>query len=170
MCLFLFKRLFVTKYNRGQICSDQKDTAWGCTLEGDAEIYQNEDEEWKKKRAIATVSEAFGGNYKFTIQHIFDDREAGFDINAVPKISITVNGVDIVEYNVNGNKKQLSHDANDYANSEFKDHTFVDVSCNDACVCTPVKSMPTCPVRAEIRMPKIDPEPDTTNYGYHRET
>jgi len=166
---FRIERLFVTKAGRTSICSDQKDTTWGCTAKGDAEIYQNKNEEWKKKRSITTLSDAFGGNYKFTVQHIFDDREKDFEINAIPVLTITVNGVDVAEYNVNGNKKQLSHDADGYANSAFKDHTFVNVSCDDACVCTPVKSMPICPVRVEVRMPKIDPI-GTPNYGYHRET
>ena len=79
-------------------------------------------------------------------------------------------GVEVGEYIVNKNDNQQTHDSDGYVNNDYVDHLSVSVACDDVCNCTSVKSTPICPIRAEIRMPKIDTDPDTPNFGYHRET
>ena len=156
--------------NRNHICSDETtSTAWGCTLKGKAMILKNDEGDWTERKAKATVTDAFGVEFKFAVQHKFDDKEKDFTINGVPKLTLTANGVGIGTFTVNKNKNKQTHDSNGYVTNNYEHNQFVTVSCNDSCACTANKSTPVCPLRAEIRMPKINPDPKTEAVGYHRE-
>ena len=123
------------------MCSDEKtNTSWGCTLKGKATIFKNDGEEWTERKAEATVTDALGGEFKFAVQHEFDDKEKDFITNGVPKLRLTANGVSVGTFTVNKNDSEQTHDSNGYMNKNYKHNQFVTVNCDDSCSCTAAES------------------------------
>jgi len=169
--------LRVARENWNTICSKQKTkTNWGCVHVGEAEIGNWPDEGLScNEIETVTIEDAEKGVYEFTMQHIFDDWELYYqdedsnnegDDDIVGVLTISVNGVNVGEYNYPKNKNKDTHTSDKFINGEFKDMVFVDVTCDDKCNCTPVKRLPTCHIRAEVRHPSIVGLGDDEKTGY----
>jgi len=175
-------RLRVTKEGKKSICNkDKSSTTWGCTHDkGTATFYKEDGYDTIHDSEMATIENAAGGDFRFTLQHHFSKLEVYYpeDEKNSGVLNIAVNDDEIGTARHSSPNEVSTHlNVQTPTSGEIVEHringayigiVFVDVSCDEECSCTMTETMPTCAVSADLSFPPFE-DVNMEDGGYHED-
>jgi len=152
---------FVTVKKEGENdnCSYYSTPTTWCTHEGDAQIYNYESQnyyDFSESEAIV-IPEAAGEKFQFKIEHYFSMFETYYPMDHMMPGDLTlwINGQNKGTYSHEVSKTTTTHLADNTINPDYTSEIYLDVECDDLCVCTVAKrNEAACEIKARVQFAK----------------
>merc|ERR1740124_1275401 len=166
-------KLEVSKAGNHKVCERTKNTNWGCVHKGVAKII-NWEKHWGAQSTSTsesvTIEYAASSSYRFKVEHVFDIDETYYEDDYMMRgeLTIAVNDKVLISHShPSGKTRQVdTHNSDGSVNAAYKGIGYIDVECNDKCVCEVKTSEPKCTVLAQMKFPAVK---DAEFFGYHND-
>jgi len=162
----------VKKDGEDDNCSPYSTSTTWCTHEGDAQIYNLESDQYDDilESEAVVIPEAAGEKFEFKIEHYFSSKELYYSRDHIMpgEFTLWINGQDKGTYSHEVSQLNDTHIADNTINPDYDSQIFLDVECDDLCVCTVAKrDKVTCEIKARVQFSKKKFLP---YYGHHSDS
>lgn len=163
--------VIVEKIGEEEQCesTNKAETEWGCKHNGKiAQIsnWKDGDGDFSRGFENARISDGLDGNFRFRLQHNYNEEEQrdGYtdDHKMSGTMTLSINNIIRGTFAHPDNNKQDTHKPNGTINSKYKGMRYVDVKCNSECDCEVQDHLPKCEINAELSFENFG-----NDYGYH---